>query len=128
MSHRPCTSMDLLISFSLLISPLLVFSCEQITRRSYETLRLNSHPTSLNNDSTIFKQDCGRNVYWYGESQQYSSGVIGGFHSLRFEFPWHVMLLFEKKSNSEPYLCSGSIIDDSMVLTAGHCCHGNVNM
>lgn len=47
--------------------------------------------------------------------------IISGSEAVAGQFPWQVIL---KRDEWDDLLCGGSIISNSWVLTAGHCCYG----
>ena len=47
--------------------------------------------------------------------------IVNGFQVRPGKFPWVVNIW--KKRSSNPF-CGGSLIDESVILTAAHCVHG----
>ena len=54
-----------------------------------------------------------RTRIWYSGSHQFFSIVIA-------EYPWQVAIL-KKEEFDNVYICGGSLIDGSHILTAAHC-------
>ncbi|XP_073835351.1 brachyurin [Musca autumnalis] len=47
--------------------------------------------------------------------------IVSGYKASPGQFPWQVII---KEDEFDDLLCGGSIISDTWVLTAGHCCYG----
>ncbi|XP_005187987.2 brachyurin [Musca domestica] len=47
--------------------------------------------------------------------------IVSGYKASPGQFPWQVII---RQDEFDDLLCGGSIISDSWVLTAGHCCYG----
>ncbi|XP_061400962.1 brachyurin [Musca vetustissima] len=54
-----------------------------------------------------------------------ASRIVSGYQADPGQFPWQVII---KQDEFDDLLCGGSIISDSWVLTAGHCCYGHESL
>lgn len=59
---------------------------------------------------------CGRQY-----ASNLSNRIVGGEETQIGEFPWNVLLVYEKPFYRVGYHCGGSLITTSHVLTAAHC-------
>ena len=61
-------------------------------------------------------------------SQQVGRGrIVGGEEAADGEFPWQVSLR-QIAGVGATHFCGGSVIDKDWVLTAAHCCAGQVRL
>ena len=61
---------------------------------------------------------CGHNQYWTPSIG--AMGVVGGTTAKDYEFPFQITLYADGSG------CGGSIVNENWVITAAHCCDGNV--
>lgn len=47
--------------------------------------------------------------------------IVNGFSTYAGQFPWHAALYHRTSATSLEYVCGGSLISDTFVLTAAHC-------
>lgn len=50
--------------------------------------------------------------------------IVGGLDAIHNSWPWIVMLSYKYYGNSYQFQCSGTLINEDTIITAGHCCHG----
>ena len=60
--------------------------------------------------------DCGK----LSRPDNVNTNIVHGFNANRREFPWHAAI-FVKAKNELDYICGGTLIRPSIVITAAHC-------
>ncbi|XP_008553594.2 uncharacterized protein LOC103575539 [Microplitis demolitor] len=79
-----------------------------------EFYNVNNGNTSINSRSSLLPSVCGRDL---------SVRIVGGERAFLDEFPWMVLLEYQKP-NGRTTACGGVLISNRYVLTAAHCIKG----
>ena len=73
--------------------------------------------TTPSNPNPTGSSTCGHSMYYYGTNNP-GAGIVGGVTAQPNQYPWIVRLQLAS------YLCGGTIISSTHILTAAHCTDG----
>jgi secreted trypsin-like serine protease len=62
----------------------------------------------------------------WANAQDFGTQIVGGTNAEPGEYPWQIALL-KKSGPSFGFICGGTLISDTQVLTAAHCTSGNAS-